>query len=733
METALGRVPDEAPSARELVRAIGLISLVPNHKMVASERSLELTMGVPVTNDIELLCSKSIAIYRRFSDSYRLWDGSDIDIEARLQDARRSIRIPPMVDSLTELIPPRPITARKHSMQSGTLRWFDMTYVAPEDLDSVCKQSQPDNSDGSVYVVIASSDHTIPKRLSLQPWQMVIWTIVPSILIEAVAELASVRWVRDNTTALRDDDIARREVTEREHDLEQLVETLVSSALYSSEGKVNVFIGKGNPIQANGKEINSIVSGLCDALYPKAPRIVNEFVNRNSLSSAATAARNEVLRRLIDSSHMENLGISGYPPQLPIYLSTVKATGIHRKINGNWVLSAPEEGSTWFETWNYVEEVTREGYCRLSNLWESLSRSPYGMRKGLLPVLTVAFLCVNRNSVSIMENDTFVPELSPAIVERLLRNPENYTVHLTELRGTRKLFVETMVEEGIIRAFDGTTDLLSLVRPLVAFAIRLPEFTRNTKELSEHAMAVRNVLLTAKEPAEVLFKSLPLSLNYAEILDDTESSIVPKLVAELVKAVRELAACYPRLINRIQSLIFDSFGISNIPFEKAQESLINRASIIQSVIKDLDTKAIVWRIAQHLPLDAWVESVASVIAKKPPKSWFERDLDDFRVAISLLERKFVHYETIASVYKNEPMTPTTSVPLRIGITTADLDFETIVKPSEEQQITAMKVVNEILARFNIETTSGNQVLLIASELVKAYYNTSEKEEVKVRV
>ncbi len=733
METALGRVPDEAHSARDLVRSIGLISLVPNHKMVATDRLLKFTMDGSVANDIEMLCSQSIAVYRRFSGSYRLWDGSDIDIEARLQEAHRAIGIPPLVNSLTELVPPRPITARKHSMQSGTLRWFDMSYVAPEDLDNICKQQQPDNSDGSVYVVIASFDHTIPQRIDLQPWQMVIWTIIPSILIEAVAELAYIRWVRDNTTALRDDDIARREVTEREHDLEQFVETLVSSVLYRSEGKVTVFTSKGDPIQANGKEINSIVSSLCDEFYPKAPRIVNEFVNRNSLSTAATAARNEVLKRMIDSSRLDNLGISGYPPQLPIYLSTIKATGIHKKVNGDWSLNAPEEGSTWFETWNYVEDATRNGYCRVSDLWDSLSRSPYGMRKGLLPVLTIAFLNVNRNCVSIMENDTFIPELSPAIVERLLRNPENYTVHLTELRGTRKLFVEAMVEEGVIREFDGTTDLLSLVRPLVAFAHRLPEFTRNTKDLSKHAIAVRNVLLTAKEPAELLFRSLPSSLNYGEIYDDTESSFVPELVASLVQAVREIADCYPKLLNQIQSLLFDSFGMVNIPFEEAQETLIKRASIIQDVIKDLDTKAIVWRFAQRLPLEAWVESVASVTAKKPPKSWFERDLDEFRVTIALLERKFVHYETIASVYENAPLFSANSTPLRIGITTTDFDFETIVKPSENQQVTAKKVVNEILSRFGIEASSGNQVLLIATELVKAYYNTTEEEEVKAHV
>ncbi|MHB1681274.1 MAG: ATP-binding protein [Bacilli bacterium] len=729
IETALGRVPDN-PSARDLLRAIGLISAVPMRQLVASRRSLELVVDSSLDDDLLLLTNRSIIVHRRFSDSFRLWDGSDIDIEALIEEARRTIGVPPLVKSLAELAPPRPITARKHSMQSGALRWFNMTYLSPNQLHLIYEDSKPLNGDGRVYVVVSTMNEEIPSTLTdLKPWQIVLWTVVPSTLLEAVGELCYVRWVIANTPALLDDEVARREVTEREHDLEQLVERTVSGALLRPDGIVTVFTYKGVALRLEGKQINSLVSELCDELYPKAPQIINDFVNRNVLSSAATAARNDVLKRMLDYSTEENLGITGYPPQLPIYLSTLRATGVHRKVGNDWELCAPEKGSTWFDSWNYVDKRIKAQYCSVAELWVSLSLPPYGIRRGLLPVLTVAFMYVNRNRVSILENDLFVPELSAAVIERLLRNPEQFKIRLAEISGCRKEFIERMVQNGALAEFDGSTDLLSLVRPLVAFAHRLPEYTRNTKLLSQQATMVRQTLLSAKEPVELLFNGLPIAAGFDPI-DDTTQSSLPEIASRIVTSIRELADCYPKLLIQIQTSLFEAFGLDAAIPETALNRLRQRAMIIQNVIKDMNLKAIAWRMSQDAEFDKWIESVASVITKKTPKNWFDRNLDEFRIEIILLERNFTHYETIASLYESEWQETS---PVRIGITTLDVDFETVVNLSEIEQKQTRSIVKNLLDQFESGSIGGNQLLLVASELVKAYYTSSQKKEVELRV
>ena len=79
---------------------------------------------------LESLQSKSIAIFRKHLGSYALWEGSDIDIEARLEEARRQVdRDQPMAAFLMQTLPPQPMIARRHYFQKGTLRYFDVCYA----------------------------------------------------------------------------------------------------------------------------------------------------------------------------------------------------------------------------------------------------------------------------------------------------------------------------------------------------------------------------------------------------------------------------------------------------------------------------------------------------------------------------------------------------------------------------------------------------------------------------
>lgn len=730
IETALGRVPDDNISARNLVKAIGLISAVPVRQLVASSRVLQLTAGTPIDDDLHLLSRRSIVVYRRFSDSYRLWDGSDLDIEALIEEARHSLGMPPLVESLERLAPPRPITARKHSMQTGALRWFETMYVSPQDLQVIYKDSRPLGADGRVYIVLSTVTEDVPLALpDLKPWQMVLWALVPLTLLEALSELYYVNWVMANTPSLLEDEVARREIVGRSHDLEQLVEKTINGAIQRLETTVTVFTYKGVAHNVNGKHINGLLSELCDELYPKAPRILNEFVNRNILSSAATAARNDILKRMVEHSHEENLGLTGYPPQLPIYLSTLRVTGLHRKVENDWQICPPQRESTWFDSWYYVSEKTKAGYCTIAELWTDLSLPPYGIRKGLLPILTVAFICAYRNRLSILENGSFIPELTAAVIERLLRSPEHFTIHLTELNGNRRTFTQMMVKNGALANIDTTKDLLSLVRPLVAFAHRLPEYTRNTKSLSKQTIMVRQTLLNAKEPADLLFRALPTAVGFGPI-DETTELPLAEIVSRIITSIRELANSYPRLLGRIQEEICTAFGLQATNFDDAINRLRERAALLLNVIHDMDLKTIVWRMSQEIQSNEWIESVAGVIMKRPPKKWLDRTLDDFRLELALLERKIVHYETLASFGKKGLPNKDT---VRIGITTPDIDFETVLNPSSIDLEEARETVNDLLAQFKSGSIKDKELLFIASELLKAYYHGSQNKGAELRV
>ena len=86
---------------------------------------------------LNTLKKRSIAIYRRYNKTYALWQGSDVDIEARLREAERHIDTKgALATDLQRYLPTRPFVARKHLFETGTLRYFDVRYTNLENFDA---------------------------------------------------------------------------------------------------------------------------------------------------------------------------------------------------------------------------------------------------------------------------------------------------------------------------------------------------------------------------------------------------------------------------------------------------------------------------------------------------------------------------------------------------------------------------------------------------------------------
>ncbi len=47
----------------------------------------------PVEQELEFLRQQSVVTYRRLDNSYRVWEGSDVDIEARINEGRRKLQL----------------------------------------------------------------------------------------------------------------------------------------------------------------------------------------------------------------------------------------------------------------------------------------------------------------------------------------------------------------------------------------------------------------------------------------------------------------------------------------------------------------------------------------------------------------------------------------------------------------------------------------------------------------
>ncbi len=149
VQSALDRLHDASDLEVRLAKSIGLLqALGPASGVTASRVSLHVAMkGAGIDEEIEgaieSLARRSIVVFRRHTGSYALWEGSDIDIDDRLQAARQSVeRDQNLASFLTRQMPPQPLIARRHYFQTGTLRYFEVAYCDRGDFQADLFQSR---------------------------------------------------------------------------------------------------------------------------------------------------------------------------------------------------------------------------------------------------------------------------------------------------------------------------------------------------------------------------------------------------------------------------------------------------------------------------------------------------------------------------------------------------------------------------------------------------------------
>src|SRR5262249_331008 len=96
IDSALNRSKDATELEIRLIKAIGLLRIVGDIGALTSSHAVmefafedEKTKRVDISQALERLQQQSIVVYRRYNDAFSLWEGSDIDIEAKLKEARK--------------------------------------------------------------------------------------------------------------------------------------------------------------------------------------------------------------------------------------------------------------------------------------------------------------------------------------------------------------------------------------------------------------------------------------------------------------------------------------------------------------------------------------------------------------------------------------------------------------------------------------------------------------------
>ena len=448
VQNALDRL-GEAPSTQvNLIKTIGLLNIVGS--MGGFKASLDLLSVIfeekQLSKDIKVLEKKSLVSFRRFNDEYRIWQGSDFNLEQGLSHEMAQFEDFSLAKELNHLIPPRPQIAKKSSITNHTLRYFRTSYLNESDLIAY---QEEDSYPKIIYLLRdnnlkANEFKDLVSRLSKN---IILVSIDSSSGLENMCkELSAMKVILLSYPEIQSDPIAKKEVEDQILNLEEQISNRLNSAL---RDKTSTWYHQGKFVNYKSTiDLQNKFSDIIDEIYPDSPIIANELLNRDVISGQAQRARTMLIQAMIEENLLKELAFdnSKYPPEKTICEALlIKHNLVTFSSDGNLKFNSPDKQNDFFPLFEMLKSTLRKSKSPISfkEIQKKMSRPPFGIKEGLHPVIFMSFFMVNRNKLAIYEDNQFKPYMDSEAIDRFVRTKTNsFAFQLYEFKGQAKLIDE---------------------------------------------------------------------------------------------------------------------------------------------------------------------------------------------------------------------------------------------------------------------------------------------------
>lgn len=650
------------------LKTAALLSLIDSPELLATDAALQacLSPALPrdVTSALRTLLDRGLLFRRGRAGGYRLWPSTSVNLSTALEDADRALGPTEGVAAhLDGFLDDEPVLARRHYIDRGTMRYFEVRYAVPERIAEIA--AKPTQADGVVLVALADSkaqgqDAAAAADALAAREDLVVGLMAPlAPLIAEVHDLRRWGWVRDHTPELAHDPYAAAEVARQIATARRALDRSLglTAALRQRDAKTVTWHHRGAVVDTT-TGLSSLLSDICDARFEKAPRISNELLNRKMLSSPAAGARMRLIEGLFAASDRPFFGIdpNKAPPEKSMFLSVIERGAVQREIDGVLTLVLPQGakeqdplrlGPALLEI-DAMLDAALGAKVSVRAILEHLAAPPFGVRAGVAPLLLAVILKLRSHELAVYENGTFRSTFSGPDFTRLIKGADTFEVQLCRLEGVR-----ADVFARLAKAFAGPVkrrdpQMLDVVQALCVFAAQLPEYTQKVGALRPVSEKVRDVLLSATEPSTMLFNELPAAcgLEPFTTFETADDARAVQFVELLQNALNDLRTDYPRLLHRIQDAVATSIGQCDDGLDRAV--LAQRAARVQAVATHSRLKTFAARLRDpQLTDEQWAIAVASFVLSKTPAKWSTLDEARCLEEITELSQRFNRVEAAA--------------------------------------------------------------------------------------
>jgi len=643
-QSALEQLDDGDGVATQVVKTLAVLSPIADRSFLkptgACLRAATGLRADGLEHVLEKLTADNVLLWREHSQQYVLNPGTDFDIESAIEYAITELGpdldVPAVIEDALHV---KSIVARRHSLERGTARVFQPTFVSDVVPESRVEHWSEINvrPDGVIRFVLAGDPGELERSRNAaeavsDPLTITVVPDAPIPCVELAREYRAIKTVMGQSV-IAADRVARAELELRLGEVRDAIARTVAPLL--NPGHSWWYQGGLPPFQPqSARDVQRLLSSVCDDVFERSPSINNELVNRRKLSSSVVVAVKKILSELLAGTSDEGLGLDGNRPEVSVFRSLFQDSGWYSQVEGVWRIRRPSQrAGNWHSLWHEIEsflgECEREPHT-LSELWDRLARPPFGLRAGVMPILTMAVFIANRDRVCLFENGTYLPRWSTEHYDRIVRFPGSFTIRSLVLDGAEGEALQRMtralpVAEVAPVETDGAA-LNTFLSRLFGWYRVLPDYSRKTQRLSPSARQLRAALMTTPDPVALVLQRIPDALGLPPITGRTPELVLDQLEVSLAEAAGEVAAAYPRLLDELVSVQASVLGVST-SWPGVRQRYTKLAAMLRGYrLSDAAAVVLLRGADSSLPDAEWCESVGAAVVGQAPKHWSEGDV-----------------------------------------------------------------------------------------------------------
>ncbi len=725
IERALGRGAGD--TELKVLKTIGVLDLLKERSGLSARRAtialaLNEIDGSDIDEALAQLERQSEVVFRKHTDAYVLYAGSDFDVEARLQEAIAQTKDVDLnlVRSLADL---QPMLAKRHHEESGAMRWFEMSIEPVSEISSLPPPKHSQDFIGRIVFPLPTLGETLEQATKV--YKHAIQSCSSGTLfighhpdaarlLELVRELAGLNNLADRFPELRGDPVARREIDSRIAEVRQQLEDRLNELI----GECIWYGGLSKPGRMSKRLLNEQLSSCADRIFSDTPHVRNELLNCSEPSSNAVSARTKLMKRMAMRASEPNLGFGGknYPAERGLYISLLQETGLH--IDGTFRPPDKEDGlhPLWREADALLAKADH-GVVTADRIIEAWGKDPIGLKAGLGPVFIAAYVLSRRSRIAVYGEGVFQSSFNELCVEFLARDAQDIGLRRVEMEG---FIGETLEELGELLKLKGAAEPLGVAQTIIGEFDSLVPWTARTQSLSPQTLQVREILKRANDPNKLLFDDLP------RLTEPTpDGRFDPKATAVLLRdALAEMRSAYPKVLDDLKALLLRELDVRG-QSEDAFKDLRDRADNIRQIGGDLRLEAFIGRLTQFHGTREDMEGIAGIAANKLPRDWNDGDRERSAVGIVELASLFLKTESMARVKGRKDRRHALAVVVGKGSAPHSLFREFEVAEADRQDVERLaNIVDRALGEADQER---REVILAALIEVTSKYIDADKQ------